>query len=103
MIWRPTYHRRLAQLADGLTTAVSFILAYFVWNSIRINTNLGIGQSIQLSWNDSWKILGLSMIWIITLNMLKAYTYQRFTSLNREFLLVFNAPILGVFVFLVAF
>ena len=103
MLWRPAYHRRLAQLADGLTTAASFILAYFVWNSIRINTNLGIGQPIELSWNDLWKILGFSVIWVIILNRFKAYTYQRFTSLYREFSLVFKATIIGIFVFFAAF
>ena len=74
MIWRPKYHRRLAQLADGLTTAASFIIAYFVWNSIRINTNLSFGQAMQISWNDLWKILGLSIIWVFILSELKAYT-----------------------------
>jgi len=103
MLWRPTYHRRLVQLADGLTTAATFILAYFIWDSIRINTNLGVGKPMELNWTDSWKILGLSVIWVITLNKLKAYTYQRFTSLYREFLLVFKATIIGVFVFFAAF
>lgn len=103
MIWRPKYHKRLAQLADGLTTAASFVLAYFVWNWIRINTNLGVGYPIQLNWNDLLKILVLSMIWVIVLNRLKAYTYQRFTSLYREFNIVFKTTIIGVFIFFAAF
>jgi len=103
MLWIPTYHKRLAQLADGLTTAASFVIAYFIWNFIRINTNLGVGQEILLSWNVLWKILGLSVVWVIILNRLKGYTYQRFTSLPREFSLVFKATIIGVFVFFASF
>ncbi len=103
MLWRPKHHQRLAQLADGLTTATSFIIAYIVWNWIRINTNLGVGQPILLSWNDLWKVLGLSVVWIVILTRLKAYAYQRFTSLYREFSLVFKTTIIGVFIFFAAF
>ena len=101
MLWIPTYHKRLAQLADGLTTAASFVIAYFVWNWIRIN--FGIGLPILLSWDLLWKILGLSIIWVIILDRLKDYTYQRFTSLHREFSKVFKATIIGVFVFFASF
>ena len=101
MLWIPTYHKRLAQLADGLTTAASFVIAYFVWNQVRII--FGVGQPIQLSWDLLWKILGLSIIWVIILDRLKDYTYQRFTSLHREFSKVFKATIIGVFVFFASF
>lgn len=103
MLWRPKYHHRLVQLADGLTTAASFVLAYFFWNNIRIHTNLGMGQPIQLAWNDAWKIIGLSIIWVIIFNKLNAYTYQRFTSLHREFSLVFKTTLIGIFIFFGAF
>ena len=102
MIWRPTYHKRLAQSADGLTTAASFVLSYFVWNSIRINTNLPVGQAVELRWGDLWKLLAFSVIWVVTLTKLRAYTYQRFTSLRREFALVFKATVIGVCVFFAA-
>lgn len=103
MLWRPTYHRRLAQLADGLTTAASFVVAYFIWNWIRINTNLGVGQEILLSWYVLWKILGLSVVWVVILDRLRSYSYQRFTSLYKEFSNIFKAIIIGVFVFFASF
>ncbi len=102
MLWRPKYHRRLAQLADGLTTVGSFIIAYFIWSTLRINTSLRLGGAIELSWHDLWKIIVLSVIWVIIFNNLKAYTYQRFTSLTREISIVFKATVLGAFVFLAA-
>lgn len=101
MLWRPKYHQRLAQLADGLTTAASFVLAYFVWNEVR--KNFGIALPIQLDWNDLWKVLGLSAVWVIIFTRLKAYTYQRFTSLHREFSIVFKTTVMGIFVFFAAF
>lgn len=103
MFWRPTYHQRLAQIVDGLATAASFVIAYFIWNLIRINTNLGVGQEILLNWGVLWKILGLSVVWIIILDRLKGYTHQRFTSLHKEFSLVFKATTIGVFVFFASF
>jgi len=30
MIWRSSYHRRIAQLADFSTAFISFVLAYFI-------------------------------------------------------------------------
>ena len=103
MIGRPKDHRRLAQLADGLTTTASFVIAYFIWNNVRIHTNIGVGQPIQLNWSDAWKIIGFSIIWVIIFNKQKAYTYQRFTSLHREISLVFKTTVIGIFIFFAAF
>jgi len=97
MLWRPTYHRRFVQLADGLTTVASFVLSYFVWRVVR--EIIGIGSPIQLSWNLLLLIFGLSIVWVIILDRLNAYTYQRFTSLFKEFLRIFKTTVLGVLVF----
>ncbi len=101
MIWRPAFHQRLAQLADGLTTLASFILAYFVWNWFRRHT--GISRFIHFTWDDSWKVIGLSIIWIIIFSQQQAYSYQRFTSLKKEFEIVVKTTIFGVFIFFAAF
>ena len=103
MLWRPTHYKRLVQLADGLTTAVSLVLSYFVWDMIRVNTNLAVGQPIHLHWDYLLKILGFSFIWVVILNKLKAYTYRSFTSLRREFLLVFKTIVIGTLIFFAAF
>lgn len=103
MLWRSAYHKRIAQLADGLTTAFSFILAYFVWDWIRLNTKLGVGQPIRVDWGVFWKILIFSIIWVIIFERFKAYTYQRFTSLSREFAIVSKTTIVGLLVFFASF
>jgi len=101
MLWRPTYHRRIAQLADGLTTALSFAAAYFIWNWFRILTN--ISYPISIKKDEAWIILGFSIIWIFIFTKQGAYSYQRFTSINKEIKLVARATIIGVFIFFAAF
>jgi exopolysaccharide biosynthesis polyprenyl glycosylphosphotransferase len=101
MLWRPTYHRRLAQLADGLTTAASFIFSYFLWNWFRLAS--GISKPILLTWNETWKILGFSIIWVVIFTKQNAYSYQRFTSLKKEFVIVLKTTIFGVFILFASF
>jgi exopolysaccharide biosynthesis polyprenyl glycosylphosphotransferase len=101
MIWRPPHHKRIAQLIDGITTASSFAFAYFIWNWFRITT--GISNPIQVSWKDTTgKLLAFSIIWVIIFTKQGAYSYQRFTSLKKEFLIVAKTTIIGVFIFFAA-
>ncbi len=97
MLWRPTYHKRIAQLADLLTTAATFVLAYFVWDKFRALTNIAL--PIQIMWNLLWIILGLSIIWVIIFTKQNAYSYQRFTSLKTEFKIVTKTTLLGILAF----
>ncbi len=101
MLWRPTYHKRVAQLVDGLTTTASFVVAYYIWNWFRIST--GIASPILITQNMIWVILGLSIIWVVIFTKQKAYSYQRFTSINKELKIVAKTTIFGVFIFFAAF
>jgi exopolysaccharide biosynthesis polyprenyl glycosylphosphotransferase len=101
MLWRPAYHRRLAQLADGLTTAASFIFAYFLWNWFRLAS--GISKPIVLTWNETWEILGFSIIWVVIFTKQNAYSYQRFTSLKKEFVIALKTTIFGAFILFASF
>jgi exopolysaccharide biosynthesis polyprenyl glycosylphosphotransferase len=96
MLWRPTYHRRLAQLADALTTAFSFVVAYFVWNLAKlIFPWASLGRDIEITPDFIGKIAIFSIIWVIILTKLDAYTYQRFTSLRREMNLIAKTSLIG--------
>lgn len=96
MIWRPTYHSRLAQLADALTTALSFVVAYFAWSWARIIFPWApLGRDIDITPGLFWKIIAFAIIWVIILTKLGAYTYQRFTSLRREMILIGKASLIG--------
>jgi exopolysaccharide biosynthesis polyprenyl glycosylphosphotransferase len=102
MLWRPTYHRRLAQLADTLTTAFSFVAAYFVWSWAKIIFPWVPGREIEITQDLFWKIIVFSIIWVIVLTKLNAYTYQRFTSLRRERRIVGKASLIGTLILFAA-
>src|SRR4030042_1086689 len=99
MLWRPSYHRRLAQLADGITTAFSFIAAYFVWRWAKIIFPWVPGREIEITPDIFGKIIIFSLVWVIVLTNLNAYTYQSFTSLEREMKLVAKASLIGILLF----
>jgi exopolysaccharide biosynthesis polyprenyl glycosylphosphotransferase len=103
MLWRPAYHRRIVQLADALTTAFSFIAAYFalIWARI-IFPWAPIGRDIEITHDLYWKIVAFAIIWTIVLTKLGAYTYQRFKSLRREVKLVVKASLIGTLILLAA-
>jgi len=98
MLWRPTYHRRLAQLADGITTAFSFVEAYFVWCWAKIIFPWVPGREIEITSDLFWRIIAFAIIWVIILTKLGAYTYQRFTSLRREIKLVVKTSLIGTLI-----
>jgi len=101
MLWRPTHHKRTAQLADGLTTAASFVIAYYVWDWFR--TLLGVSRDFPVTPYDIWKIIIFSIVWIIILTRLNAYSYQLYTSFWQELKIVFKGVLVGVFVFFAAY
>ena len=99
MLWRPTYHRRIAQLADGTTTAFSFIAAYFVWTLAKLILPwFPFGRDIEVTPDLFGKIVMFSIIWVVILTKLNAYTYQRFTSLRREMKLVAKTALIGTLI-----
>jgi exopolysaccharide biosynthesis polyprenyl glycosylphosphotransferase len=103
MIWRPTYQRRIAQLADGIATAVSFILAYYGWSLFNTLTDIGKRRRFDVSWESLWFVLVFSIVLVIILTRLNAYSRQIFTSLENELKLIIKASIAGVFIFFAAF
>lgn len=103
MLWRPTHHRRLAQLADGITTAFSFVAAYLVWIFAKlIFPWIPFGRDIEITHDLYWKIVVFAIIWVLVLTKLGAYTYQRFKSLRREMKLVAEASVISTLILLAA-
>jgi exopolysaccharide biosynthesis polyprenyl glycosylphosphotransferase len=103
MLWRPAHHRRIVQLADAVTTAFSFIAAYFalIWARI-IFPWAPIGREIEITHDLYWKIVVFAIIWVLVLTKLGAYTYQRFKSLRREMKLVAEASVISTLILLAA-
>ncbi|OGW44930.1 MAG: hypothetical protein A2Y66_02065 [Nitrospirae bacterium RBG_13_41_22] len=103
MLWRPTYHRRIAQLADAVTTAFSFFAAYFVWNWVRLIFPWApLGRDIEITYDLHWKVIISAIIWVIILNKLDAYTYQRFTSIRGEIKLIGKGSLIGTLILFAA-
>jgi exopolysaccharide biosynthesis polyprenyl glycosylphosphotransferase len=95
MLWRPTYHRRIAQLVDAFTTAFSFVLAYVAWNWLRVSSRGAFGSEIHLTSDLYWIAAGFCAVWVIVFSKMNAYTYQRFTSLRHEIVIVLKASLIG--------
>ena len=99
MIWRPYYHKRIAQLADFLCVILSFYISFELW---KLAFTFIHWQSVSppLYYDFDWYLLlpafALLFIWI--LNYLGAYSLQRFTSYRNEFWIVFKATLLWLFI-----
>jgi len=100
MIWRPPHHRRLAQAADALTTAGSFVAAFSLWDRFRRLTSIALPISITAY--DVVLIIGFSLLWVIIFNRLGAYSFQRFTSLWKELTNAVKTTFIGVCTFFAA-
>ncbi len=83
MIWRSTYHQRIAQLADYITAYISYVIAYLL--SIALHR---IDPSVfppETKLRDSYIIIIsiLSFVFVLLYDKYNAYSYQRFTSLLK--------------------
>ncbi len=101
MIGSPTHHKRIAQLVDGVTTVASFFVAYFIWDWARIT--YAVGNPLHVTRNDLWRVVGLSIIWVIIFTKLDAYSYRIFTSIRKELKTVARTTFIGVLIFFAAF
>ena len=98
MLWKSVTHRRIVQLVDGTVTAASIFVAFFIWNWSRLNITSAIGRAIEFDQYYFGIIIATSIVWVFILTKIKAYSYQRFTSLTQEFSIVFKSTTIGVFI-----
>jgi exopolysaccharide biosynthesis polyprenyl glycosylphosphotransferase len=98
MIWRSSYHRRIAQLADFGTAFISFILAYYIATLLhKIEPSL-FPPKAEIRISYILIILILSVVYEILFDQHKAYSYQRFTSLLKEYLIVIKVCFTGALI-----
>jgi len=95
MIWRPASHRRFAQLADFITCILSCLIAYLIWSYLHDKFPSIVNRVITFENQQILLIILFSIIYLFIFNQFKAYSYQRFTSLEKEFLIVFKTNIIG--------
>jgi len=97
MILPAKSHKRMMQLIDGLTTALSFYAAYVIWKMFRNEVN--IGAPIVVRETLIYLILFFSIIWVFILDYHQAYSYQRFTSIRKEISIIAKTSFLGCLLF----
>jgi len=98
MIWHSSYHRRIAQLADFGTAFISFILAYYLSKMLNSIEPSIFPPIFEVRILFILMILILSVIYEVLFDQLKAYSYQRFTSLSREYLIIIKVCFTGALI-----
>lgn len=98
MIWRSSYHQRIAQFADFCIAFISFILAYYISSFLHEIYPGFFPRKIEINTTHFLMILGLSIVYEVLFDMQKAYSYQRFTSLLKEYVIVFKVSFSGLLI-----
>lgn len=101
MIWRSSFHSRIAQLGDFTTAFVSFVFAYFVSSSLHKLLPLYFPSEMQIKFFHVAVILFLSWVYVFLFSAQSAYSYQRFTSIVREYYIVLRVSFFGSLITLV--
>ena len=103
MIWRSTYHRRMAQTVDFLTALGAFFISYFIAVSLNHFYPSYFPPKLNVRPFYFLTMLIVSVLIVFLFNGQKAYSYQRFTSLIREYKIVIKVTIIGFIVTIVIF
>jgi exopolysaccharide biosynthesis polyprenyl glycosylphosphotransferase len=98
MIWRSSYHSRIAQVADFFTAFISFVLAYYISSFLHKIHPSFFPPEAEIRISYLFIILILSVIYEILFEQQKAYSYQRFTSLLKEYSIVIRVCFLGALI-----
>lgn len=98
MIWRPTYHSTIAKLVDFFTVIIGLIIAYIVWHILYSLDYYFIPKPFKL--HDIHYLQGiiLAFLYVFIINYYKAYSYQRFTSIFREYVIVLKASTISLLI-----
>ncbi len=95
MFKRSDFNRRIAQLADFLTVLVSYGLTYYIWLNFFLNDaeKVAFRENLPKNWLPVIVLLGFVFGFFFDRN--NAYNFQRFTSLVREYTILFRVVVLG--------
>ena len=97
MDWQPPHHKIILQIIDSLTTVISFVVSYYLWQALRWLVLPGkLGGDISFDPAIILILLFLAVMWSIILDMQGAYSYQRFTSFKKEVGMIFRTVCFGL-------
>ena len=98
MIWRSTYQSRVVQLVDFLTAVGCFPVTYYF--AIYLHTLIPsiFPLMFEIQRNDFFVMFLTGVVIVFLFKKQKAYSYQRFTSVSKEFIIVFKVTYLAFLV-----
>ena len=88
MIWNQTKHRRYAQIADYITSLGIYYLAFLISGWLHKYNEEIFPPIIEISNIDIFFAFFFPFLTVMIFHYQKAYNYQRFTSLSREFIII---------------
>lgn len=96
MLWRPANHRFIAQMADAVTTLLSFVTAYYLWEIVRsMAPEWLMGSEVVLNHLCVIIMAASAVLWVMIFNFQGAYSYQRFTSFATETKIILKTVLWG--------
>ena len=98
MIWRSSFNSAIARVADFFTAFFSYALSYILWSMLhRVYPDI-LPMQAQLRFHLFLLAGVFSLLYVVLFEFHKAYSYQRFTSLWREYLIVGRVAVLALLV-----
>lgn len=95
MLWRSSYHSRIAQISDFITAFASVIIAYMLTGILyKIHPGIFPPQSKIIALHYVLSFI-VSLTYVLVFNGYKAYSFQRFTSLLSEYSIVLKVTFIG--------
>src|SRR3989337_2240012 len=88
MLLRSSHHSRIAQIIDVCTAFMSFIAAYYLSLFLYNIAPSHFPPKVEIKDSYYALIIILSFIYKILFDQQNAYSFQRFTSLLREYTIV---------------
>lgn len=96
MIWRSHYHGILSQIVDFLLTCAVLVITYYLSKWLHIINLTYFPGGINFKEYYILLMIIISIIYLFLLKQYKAYSYQRHTSLIKEFNIILKVTFIGV-------
>ncbi len=98
MIWRPSSHKRIVQVADFISILFGFVISYVIWNQFIVNIKTTRYSPLVLNENHILILFLLSYLFVFILQENGAYSYQRFTSILKEISIILKSSVYAVMI-----
>ncbi len=102
MSWRLISKSRLAQIADFLTACVVFTLAHVAWQILYSLKSRFFPVPMAMTSDRLLAVAAISVLVVFLFDRQQAYSYQRFTSLRTELLIVLKVSVMTLVLTVVA-